>query len=196
MDKEVFRTLFVIAVIVVLVFFMLRAVWRSVLDGAAADVREKVESALASRTDFVASHAVYSVTSNSLLALDEQSLQLTQYFVQGPDIRVRTVRIDSILDSQLLVDELAYVTGLGAAVSAESSMVAAGTAFTQTDVKSIALRILLNDTQVPVIVHEFLSSAKYGKFESASGYVREAMTDATRSKALLDVLVHRARSAL
>jgi hypothetical protein len=195
MNKDVFLALFVAAVVVAVVCLLLRTIWRSALDTSADKTRVQMQGLLESRTDFVPSHTSYSKTSKSLLSVDDASMKVTQYFVQGSQIMVRTAPVASILDLQLLVDEQASVTGVGSAIGTDSSILGVGKAFVHTDVRAISLRFLLNDTQTPVFVHECLSSAAHGKFESASGYVRDALNEAVRMKTVLDVLIHRAQVA-
>ena len=190
MNKDVFLVLVLISVAIAVVFLVLRTTWRAGLNAVSTSTRTQMEGLLASRTDFVPTHTSYSKTASSLLAIDEESLQVTHYFLQGAQVFVRTIRIASLLGVQLLVDEQTSVTGIGSAVG--DSAIGIGRAFVHADVRSISLHFLLNDTQTPTFTYEFLSSAGYGKFESESGYVREAIGEATRIKAVLDILMHRA----
>jgi hypothetical protein len=139
-------------------------------------------------------HTVFSKTANSLISLDESNLQVTVYRIQGSEIMVRTVQVASILDIQLSVNTSISTTGIVSSIGLQGSAIGVGKDFTHSDVRSIVMRIVLNDTCTPFFVHEFLSSTAYGKFEEGSAYVREALENANRTKAILDVLIHRVKT--
>ena len=193
MNTQVFLAILLLATLVTLVLLILRTAWRSTLGAAADQTRERMEDLLAARTDFVASHTAYSRSSRSLLSVDDENLKVTQYVMQGDQTLIRTLKVTSAMGLKLLIDEQAVVSGIDSGVGAESAAPGIGNSVVHTNVRSIALLFSLSDTQTPVFVHEFLSSPGHAKFDSESVYVYEAISDSIRMKAVLDVLICRAR---
>ena len=101
MNKDVLLVLVLISVAFAVLFLVVRTIWRAGLDAVFTKTRTQMEGLIASRADFVPTHISYSETASSLLAIDEQSLQVTHYFLQRAQVFVRTISITRILDVQL-----------------------------------------------------------------------------------------------
>ena len=181
----------ILSVILAVGFFIVRTLWRVLLDSNAGSMKVRMETLLAARTDFRADHVAYSVTSTSLIAIDTRSLQVLRYYLNGTKIFQNIFPVGQIRAVHLNVDEVTSFTGVSAGQFGDALLLGATKLFQQKDCRSIALQFDLNYTDLPVLVHLFLSSAVHGKFEAESAYVRDAFSDAIRFKAVVEVLMHR-----
>lgn len=184
----------ILSLVAAAIWMVIVAVKRNHLDKGSNELKVQMEKLLADRTDFVPSHSTYSLTGKSLLAIDESNFQLTMYFVQGTSVMVRTVPISFILSHQVLVNQAHSSIGLGTAVIGDSSILGVGKGFAFTDVHEVTLQLMLNSTENPLLNYSFLSSAAHGKFDEKSKYVKDALEEASRMNAILEVLIHRQRT--
>lgn len=188
--------IFILSLVAAAIWMIIMAVKRSHLDKGSNELKGQMEKLLAERTDFVASHSTYSLTGKSLLAIDESNFQLTIYFVEGTRVMVRTLPLSLILSHQVLVNQAHSSMGLGTAVIGDSSILGVGKGFSFTDVHEVTLQLMLNSTENPLLNYSFLSSASHGKFDEKSKYVKDALEEASRINALLEVLIHRLRTQI
>jgi len=190
--KEHFGVLLIILMVLAVGFLLLRTMLRTALDAAAASTEHTMRSNVLQREGFTPHHIAFSITGQSLIAIDENSMKILLYFVDGTNIQARELSIPDILSTHLDIDGAIHTTGIATGLIGEENVFTATNFLSNHTVNSITLRFFLSFTHLPIVDHVFLTNKAHGKFEANSGYVKDAIAQATRIKSILDVLMSNA----